>query len=94
MGLAVSLVRRTVVLQGTLTHDTLTDDESWLALDSLSLLDSLANLSSVVTVNLDYFPTESTILGSCIFVHDILCLCRELDVVRVIEHYEVVKSEN
>ena len=93
MSLAVSLVRSTVSLEGTLTHDTLTDDESWLALNSLSLLDSSTNLSSVVTVDLDNLPVLSAILSSSILVHNLLSLCRELDVIAVIEHDEVVKTE-
>ena len=94
MGLAVGLIRRTVGLESTLTHDTLTDDEGGLAFYLLCLVESLANLIDVVTVDLEYLPTKSTILGGCVLVHNFLGLGRELDVVAVVEHDEVVKTEN
>ena len=94
MGLAVGLVRRTVGLQGTLTHYTLTDDEGRLALYLLCLVESLANLVNVVAVDFEYLPAKSTILCSCVLVHDILGLSRELDIVAVVEHDEVVQAEH
>ena len=94
MSLAVGLVRSTVSLEGTLTHDALTDDEGWLAFHLLSLVESSTNLCSVVTNDFNHFPTESTILCSSILCHNFLSLSRKLNVVRVIEHDEVVKTEN
>ena len=94
MSLAVGLVRRTVGLEGSLTHDTLTDDEGRFAFHLLSLVESLANLIDIITIDLEYLPTKCTILGGCVLVHNLLGLGRELDVVAVVEHDEVVKTEN
>ena len=94
MGLAVSFVRSTVSLQSTLTHNALTDDEGWLAFYLLSSIESLTNLVYIVAADFDDFPSESTVLSCCIFVHNVLSLCRELDVVRVVEHDEVVETES
>ena len=94
MSLAVGLVRCAVSLERTLTHDALTDDEGWLALHSLCLVESGTNLSSVVTYDLNDFPTECTILSSSVLSHHFLRLSRKLDVVGVVEHDEVVETEN
>ena len=94
VGLAVGLVRRTVSLQGTLAHDALTDDEGWLAFYLLCLVESLADLVDIVAVDFEYLPAKSTILGCCVLVHDVLGLGRELDVVAVVEHDEVVQTEH
>ena len=94
MGLAVCLVGRSVCLQSTLTHDALTDDECRLALYFLCLVESLADLVNVVTVDLKYLPTQCAILGCSVLVHHLLCLGGELDVVAVVEHNEVVKAKN
>ena len=94
MGLAVSFVRRTIVLASALTHDTLTDDECRLTLYGLCPLDGFTNLCSVVSVDFLHGPTQCAILGSGVFVHHFLGLGRELDVVGVVEHNEVVESEH
>ena len=57
VSLAVALVRRTVSLESTLTHHALTDDEGWLSLHFLSLVESLADLLAVVTVDCDDMPS-------------------------------------
>ena len=69
VSLAVALVGRTVCLESTLTHDGLTNDEGWLAYNSLSSVDSLADSSYIVSVDFEYFPTECAILGSSVLVH-------------------------
>ena len=81
VSLAVALVRRTVSLEGTLTHHTLTDDEGWLSLHFLSLVESLADLLAVVTVDCDDMPSPCTVLHLCVLCHYVSALCRELDVI-------------
>ena len=94
MGLAVSFVRSTISLQSSLTHNALTDDEGWLAFYLLCSIKSLTNLVYIVTADFDNFPSECTILSCRIFVHNVLSLSRELNVVRVVEHDEVVETES
>ena len=55
---------------------------------------SLADLVWIITVDNGHVPSPGTILGLCVFIHHFLALCRELDVVGVIEHDEVVQSED
>ena len=93
MCLAVALVAASVFLQGTLTHDALTDDECGLALHGLCLLDGGTNLCSIVTIDFLHVPTQRTILHGGVLVHDFLGFGRKLDVIRVIEHDEVVQSQ-
>ncbi len=93
MSLAVALVGRTVCLESTLTHDGLADDEGRLTLNRFCSVDSLADSSHIVSVDFEYFPTECTILGSSVLVHHDSSFCRELDVVGVVEHDDVVESE-
>ena len=81
MSLAVTFIRRTVGLQSALTHDTLTDNQCRFANYSFSSFDSLTDFSSIVTIDFNHFPTEGTILGSCIFVHYFSSFSRKLDVV-------------
>ena len=94
MGLAVGFVGRAVVLERTLTHDALADDQAGFALHRLSLVERLANLCGVVADNFDDFPTESAILGSSVLAHNVLGLSGELDVVGVVEHDQVVQTQN
>ena len=93
MCLAVAFVGRVVILAGTLTHNALADDERRTFLFLLGGFDGLANLLAIVTVDLDDVPTPCTILHGRIFSHDVLGLCRELDVVRVVEHDEIVQTQ-
>ena len=93
MSLDASLVARAIFLQGTLTHDSLTDDEGRALLLLLSSVESLTNLSHIVTIDLDDIPTPSLVLHLCVLVHHNATLCRELDVVGIVEHDEVVQTE-
>ena len=59
----------------------------------MSLLDGLADLIHIVTVDLLHEPAPSLIfLGSILTGHH-LCLSRELDIVGIVEHDEVVETE-
>ena len=66
MSLAVTLVAGTIGLEGTLTHDALTDDKGRFAVGILSHGESTTDLVNVITVDLIYVPTPCTILGGCI----------------------------
>ena len=88
-----SLVACAVCAESTLTHYGLSDDEGRAVLLLLGSIERLTNLSYVVTVDLDDVPAPSLVLHLCILVHYNATLCRELDVVRIVEHDEVVQTE-
>jgi len=88
-----SLVACAVCAESTLTHYGLTDDEGRAILLLLGSIESLTDLSHVVTVDLDDIPAPSLVLHLCILVHYDATLCRELDVVGIVEHDEVVQTE-
>ena len=88
-----SLVACAVCAESTLTHYGLTDDEGRAILLLLGSIESLTNLSHVVTIDLDDIPAPSLVLHLCILVHYNATLCRELDVVRIVEHDKVVQTE-
>ena len=92
--LAVGLVRSAVSLEGTLTHDALTDDEGRLAFYLLCSLDGRTDLGCIVTIDFDDLPALCAVLGSSVLSHYLLGLGRELDVVAVIEHDEVVQAQH
>ena len=94
MGLAVALVAGTVSLDGALTHDTLTDNQGWLALGNLGDIQCAANLLHVVTVDFDHIPAPGTILGCSIFCSYHLTLGRKLDIVGIVEHDEVIQAQS
>ena len=93
VGSAVALVGRTVGLLGTLTHHTVTDDQARTLLLCLGLLDGLADLVDVVTVNLLNEPAPGFILLGSVLAGHHLCTCRELDIIGVIEHDQVVETQ-
>ena len=71
----------------------MTDNQTWALLLGLSLLDSLTNLINIVTVDLLYIPAPCLVLLSCVLAGHNLSLCRELDIVSVVEHDEVVQTQ-
>ena len=93
VSLDIVLIACTISFQGTLTHHCVTDNDCRTLGFFLSGIESLANLVDVITVYLDYVPAPSLVLGTGVLTHDNAALGRELDVVRVIEHYKVVESE-
>ena len=93
MRLATAFVAATVCLKSALAHDAVTDNEGGLASDSLRLVECLTYLSHIVSVDVEHFPSEGTVLGSRIFVSHDAGFCGELDVVCIIEHDEVVESQ-
>ena len=94
MSLAVGLIRAAVCLEGALAHNALADNQRRLALHLLGCLDGAANLGGVISIDLEHLPTEGAVLGCGILVEDFLGLGRELDVVGVVEHNEVVEAQN
>ncbi len=93
VGSAVALIRRAVGLAGTLAHDAVADNQARTLLLSLSLTDSLANLVDIVAVDLLYIPSPGLILLGGVLAGDHLGAGRELDVVGIVEHDEVVESQ-
>ena len=69
------------------------NDEGGLATYLLCGIKSLANLCYVVSINAEHFPTQGTVLGGGILVGYHAGLGGELDVVCIIEHYEIVQSQ-
>ena len=93
VGSTVALVTAVVCLASTLTHYTVSDNQTWTLFLSLSLLEGLTNLVNIVTVNLLYIPAPSLILLGSILSGHYLSLCRELNVVGIVEHDEVVETK-
>ena len=77
----------------TTTHDGLADDESGLPYRSLGFAKSLTDRFGTATIDLDDVPAPSLVLSSYIFAVDLLDGSRELDIIGVIVHDEVVKPE-
>ena len=71
----------------------MTDDQRRTSGLLLSVLDGLANLVDVVTVNLLNVPAPSLVLLGGILAGHHLSLRRELDVVSIVEHNQVVQTE-
>ena len=93
MSSAVALIAAAVGLAGTLTHDAVANDEAGALLLGLSLLDGFAYLLHVVAVNLLYIPSPCLVLlGGVLGGHD-LGAGRELYVVGIVEHDEVVQTQ-
>ena len=90
---AVAFVRTVVCLAGTLTHHAVSNDKRRAVLLLLGILDGFANLVNVVSVNFLYIPAPSLILLGCILCGDNLGLGRELDVVGIVEHNQVIESQ-
>ena len=94
VGLAGGLIGASVSLEGTLAHYALAYYETWLAFYRQGLVKGLTYLHGIVAADLEDLPAEGAVLGGRILVHDLPGLGRELDVVGVVEHYEVVQSEH
>ena len=69
------------------------DDQRGALFLGLCLLDGLTNLVNVVTVNLLHVPSPGLVLLGGVLRGHHLGLRRELDVVGVVEHDEVVQSQ-
>ena len=90
---AVALVAAAVGLQCSLAHDAVAYDEGGLAADFLCGIKCLAYFCYVVAVYAEDFPSQCAVLGGCVLVGYYACLCGELYVVGVIEHYQIVQSQ-
>ena len=77
----------------TTTHNGLADDEGRLTYRSLSFAKSLTDRFGTATIDLDDVPAPSLVLSSYIFAVDLLDGGRELDIIGVIVHDEVVKPK-
>ena len=77
----------------TTTHDGLADDESGLPYRSLSFAKSLTDRFGTATIDLYDVPAPSLVLSSYIFAVDLLDGGRELDIIGVIVHNEVIKPK-
>ena len=93
VGLYAVLVAGAVGLQRTFPHDCVPDDERWMAVGLLRLFERLTNLVGVVAVDGQYVPAPRAVFHCGVLVHDILALGGELNLVGVVEHDEVVKTE-
>ena len=93
VGFATVFVRSIVGLACAFTHDTFTDDQSRTLVFGFGFVESLADLLAVVSVYFDDVPSPGAVFHGGIFRHDFSGLCRELDVVGVIEHDQVVQSQ-
>ncbi len=71
----------------------MTDNQAGTLLLSLCLLDGFANLVDIVAVNLLHIPSPSLILLGGVLAGYHFCLGRQLNIVGIIEHDEVVQSE-
>ena len=91
--LAVMFVRGIVVLAGTFTHDTLTDNQRRTLFFCFGCIQRFANLFAVVTVDFNDVPVPCTVFHGRVFGRYILGFGRKLDVVGVVEHDQVVQTE-
>ena len=92
MGLHVVLIACAVSFHGTTTHDRLANDEGRTLFLCQSCVQCLADLCYIIAIDLDDIPIPCTIFGSSVLVHDIFGLCRQLNVIGVVEHDEIVKT--
>ena len=87
--LAAVLVRGVVGTSCSFTHNGISDDKCRFVCFGFCLTESHAYLLGVVAVYLYYAPAPSLILLTYVFGAYIRYFCRELYVVRVVEHYQV-----
>ena len=90
---AASLVAAAIGAACTETHDGLTDDECGALLLGFRFGEGCAYLVGVVTVDGDDLPVPSLVLLGYVLACHLVAVGRELHVVRVVEHDEVVESE-
>ena len=93
MGLDVVLVAGPVGLERAFGHDRMANDEDRALLLLLGHGKGLANLVGIIAVDLDDAPSPSLILHSHVLGIDDVALGRELDLVGVVEHDEVVQAQ-
>ena len=91
MGLYVMFIACAIGFAGSLAHDSVADDESGAFLFLVCKDESSAYLFRVVSVDVEYIPTPSTILHLGIFIHYRITLGRELYLVGIVEHDKVVQ---
>ena len=77
----------------TTTHDGLADDEGRLTYRSLGFAKSLTDRFGAATIDLDDVPAPSLVLSSYIFAVNLLDGGRELDIIGIIVHDEVVEPK-
>ena len=93
MSIDASLIACTIGTQGSLAHHGFTNDKGRTLLLLLSCCEGFTNLSYVVAINLDDIPSPCLIFHLGVFGHHNATLCRELDIVGVVEHDEVVQTQ-
>ena len=87
------LAARAIGANCTLTHHGLTNDQCRTLLLLVCSLQSLANLLHRVTVNAHHAPAPSLILSYDILSINLLNSCRELNIVGIVVHNQVVQTQ-
>ena len=90
---AVELVAAAVGTACSLAHYGVTDDEGGALFLCLCLGEGSADSVAVVTVDGDDLPAPSLVLLCCVLEHNLIAACRELDLVSIVEHDQVVELE-
>ena len=93
VGCAAVLVAAAVGLACALAHHGMANDEGGGVLYGLRLLKGAADLLNIIAVNLEYLPAPGLVFLCYILAGYILHLGRELDVVAVVEHNQVVQLQ-
>ena len=93
MGVDSSLKRRAVGLDGLACHYRLAYDERRTLLLPVGRGERAGDSHWVGGIYLNHIPAPCTVFGSRILVSDLVNLSRELHIVAVVEHHEIVKAK-
>ena len=93
MCLDIMLVTCTVFLQGAFAHCRVANNECRSAFFLLGGTKCLAYFFRIVAVDGEDIPIPRPVLGGRVFGHDSTTLCRQLNVIGVIEHDKIVQSK-
>ena len=93
MGFCAAFQTVVMGITTTLSHDTLSDNQRRPFLFCYGIVQSLPYLVDIITIYRYHVPIPSTILHCGVFIRHRVALCRQLDIVGVIEHNQVVELQ-
>ena len=92
VSLHVMFIACAVSFHSTTTHDCLTNDEGRALFLFQCCVQCLADLCHVIAIDLNDIPVPCTVFCCGVLAHHVFGLCRQLNVIGVVEHDEVVKT--
>ena len=93
MRATISLIAAAIGLPCSFAHHGMSDDEGWSGGFGICIAESFADLHRVVAINFNHVPIPSTILHSGVFGNNIGRHGRQLHIVGIEKHNQVVQSQ-